>query len=369
MSRRVYLHVGAPKTGTSYLQDRLRSNRKLLAEHGVHYPLGPLGIYAEQFRPALDLIDVEWRGERGQAEGAWDALVRRVNRLDGTVVVSHEILAAATADQVRRAMDDLADSEVHVVYSARDLARQIPAEWQEGLKHNRRQSYRRFLRKVMSSEGRANSWFWQVQGLPDVLGRWGTGLSPDRVHLVTVPPSGTPREVLWQRFCTVLGIDPAWAPEEGGRENPSMGAAETALVRRLNRRLVGRNVTPEDHRVLVKDLLAQQHLAKRPTSAKVTLPSHVFSFAEEVAERWVEWVAGSGIDVVGDLEDLRPIPPGEDHGWVDPDHPPTRELLDVALEALAVMTEEAARRPRPEDHLGERVKKAARRLRGHESGS
>ena len=366
MSRRVYLHVGAPKTGTSYLQDRLRNNRKQLAEHGVHYPLGPLGIHAEQFRPALDLIDVEWRGERGQAEGQWDALVRRVNRLDSTVVISHEILAAATADQVRRAMDDLADSEVHVVYSARDLARQIPAEWQEGLKHNRRQSYRRFLRKLMSSEDGSNTWFWRVQGLPDVLGRWSAGLPPDRVHLVTVPPSGTPHEVLWRRFCTVFGIDPAWAPQEGGRENPSMGAAETALVRRLNRRLVEREVTPEDHRLLVKDLLVQQHLARRPASAKVTLPPRAYPFAEEVAERWVEWVTGSGIDVVGDLAELRPVRPPEDHVWVDPDHPPARELVDVALEALAVMTEEAARRPHPEGQLGERVKKAARRLRGDE---
>jgi hypothetical protein len=38
MSRVVYLHVGAPKTGTTYLQDRLALNRGDLARHGVHYP-------------------------------------------------------------------------------------------------------------------------------------------------------------------------------------------------------------------------------------------------------------------------------------------------------------------------------------------
>jgi hypothetical protein len=33
VSRRVYLHIGAPKTGTTYLQDRLSLNAKELAEH------------------------------------------------------------------------------------------------------------------------------------------------------------------------------------------------------------------------------------------------------------------------------------------------------------------------------------------------
>lgn len=367
MSRRVYLHVGAPKTGTSYLQDRLRRNRRRLAEHGIHYPLGPLGLQAEQFRPALDLIDVAWRGERGQAEGQWDGLVRRVNRLDGTVVISHEILAAATADQVRRAMADLADSEVHVVYSARDLARQIPAEWQESIKLNRKISYKRFVKKLVDSaqDGRA-SWFWQVQGLPDVLTRWSAGLPPDRVHLVTVPRPGAPHDILWRRFCTAFGIDAAWAPEGSDHGNPSMGAAETALVRRLNRSLAGRGLTPEDHRVLVKDLLVQGHLAGRETSAKVTLPPKVYPFAAEVAERWIEWIEGAGIDVVGDLDELRPVGPGEDSTWVDPDHPSAEEMLAAAIEALAVMTEEAARRPYSEEQLSGRVRKAARRLRGDE---
>jgi hypothetical protein len=35
---RVYLHIGAPKTGTTYLQEVLFRNRARLAEHGVLYP-------------------------------------------------------------------------------------------------------------------------------------------------------------------------------------------------------------------------------------------------------------------------------------------------------------------------------------------
>src|SRR5919107_911236 len=100
----VHLHVGAPKTGTTYLQDRLLANRERLAAHGVSYPVG---ADADMFRPALDLIDRRWGGQRDLARGEWDELVGRVRRTTGTVVVSHEILAAATTAQAARAVKEL----------------------------------------------------------------------------------------------------------------------------------------------------------------------------------------------------------------------------------------------------------------------
>src|SRR6476661_11253638 len=101
MTRGVYLHVGAPKTGTTYLQDRLALNKGELARHGVHYPLQ---LHASQFRPALDLLQMPWGGLQVDVDGEWDALAARVRRLDGTVIISHEILAAAKPGQVKRAM-------------------------------------------------------------------------------------------------------------------------------------------------------------------------------------------------------------------------------------------------------------------------
>ena len=345
MRRRVYLHIGAPKTGTSYLQDRLRLNRGELAAHHVHYPLGPLGLPSSHFKPALDLIDRDWGGARADAEGAWPALVRRVRRLEGTAVVSHEILATATPEQVARAMHDLRGREVHVVYSARDLARQVPAAWQESVKQYQTLSYKRFLDRVQTRS--PDLWFWQAQGLPDVLTRWGADLPPERIHLVTVPQSGAPADLLWHRFCEVFGIDPAWAPKDSPRGNTSMGGAETTLVRRLNKLLHRRGVSSTDHHTLVTELLVHQNLARRTKSARATLPPQMFGWAEEVAEQWIDWVRGSGIDVVGDPEELRPARPAEEPEWRSPDRPGGAPLLDAAVDALAVMVLEAARRPEP----------------------
>jgi hypothetical protein len=361
MSRVVYLHVGAPKTGTTYLQDRLALNRAELGRHGVHYPLG---LHASQFRPALDLIDMPWGGQREDVDGEWNALMGRVRRHSGTVVVSHEILAGAKPAQVRRAMEDLRNSEVHLVYSARDLARQIPAEWQEGLKHRRRRGFAGFVETVQTSRRRNPTlWFWRVQSLPDVLTRWSRGLPPDRVHLITVPQSGAPRDLLWERYCRTFGIDPAWAPREGGRENVSLGAAESTLIRRFNRRLKEAGLPSDEYRRLVRELVVHQTLAQRPNMTRVKLPPAVFPWAAKIAEEWIEWVEGAGINVVGDLDDLRPVPPDEDEVWENPDRPRRPEMLDAALDAMVALTLEAAKRPDPEEQMTAKLGRAARRLR------
>ena len=362
MSRVVYLHVGAPKTGTTYLQDRLALNRGALAERGVHYPLG---VYASQFRAALDLIDDDWGGLRPEVVGEWDNLVGRVRRHDGSVIVSHEILAVARPEQVRRVMDDLGDAEVHLVYSARDLARQIPAEWQERLKHYSVPTFARYAERVRNGRRTGSPmWFWRAHGLPDVLSRWSSGLPPEQVHLVTVPQPGAPKNTLWRRYCEAFGIEPAWAPEESETANASIGAAEAMLLRRFNQRLKATGVGGEDYRKLVTEVVVQNTLAHRPKMTKVTLPPQHYDWAEEVASEWVEWIEGSGIHVVGDVADLHPVRPPEGKAWADPDVPRRPQLIDAALDAMVALAVEAAKRPDPDQELTSKLRLAARRLRG-----
>lgn len=356
----VYLHIGAPKTGTTYLQDRLSLNAKALARHGLVLPAQAMvSPTLFHFRAALDLLGQDWGGSPGHADGSWDALVRRVRRSSGTVIVSHEIFSAARPDKVQRLKRDLEGAELHVVYTVRDLARQIPAAWQESVKQGRTWRYGGFLRRVQ----RDRSWFSRAFDLPTVLTNWGAGLAPERIHVVTVPQPGAPRDTLWKRFCEVIEIDPAWAPLESNRTNPSLGAAETQVLRRLNKRL-GRAVRADvNYDDLVRVLLAEERLAGRE-STSVTLPPALLPWAAERAEHWIEWIEASGVHVVGDLAELLPQPSVHDEEWSDADSVPPRRQLDAALEALAAMTQEAARRADPDRQLGAKVRAGARRLRG-----
>ncbi|WP_205471739.1 hypothetical protein [Nocardioides sp. SYSU D00038] len=360
MADRVYVHVGAPKTGTTYVQDRLHLNRTRLARHGVRYPVGS---HEDMFPAALDLIDRPWGGMRPEVQGEWAALAKRVARAKGTVVISHEILAGATPAQVERAMADLAPAEVHVVYSARDIARQVAAEWQEQVKHQRRVTFRSFLKQLQASDSRkASRWFWRVQGLPDVLERWSANLLPSQVHLVTVPQPGARHGELWRRFCTATGIDPAWAPLDSERRNPSLGGAETTLVRRLNSRLREAGIEPADYRTIVRHVVVHETLAQRDGMTRVVLPPEAHAWASGVAQHWIDWAAGSGIDVVGDLEELRPARPDPEAVWHNPDKPPARDVASAALDALVAVVLEAGRRPEPQEQVTARVRRAARRV-------
>ena len=356
MNRRVYLHIGAPKTGTTYLQDRLALNAKTLSDHGVHFPTkSPLvspGLF--QFRAALDLLDQDWGGKAGHAHGSWDSLVRRVKRLNGTVVISHEILAPATPAKIERAKQDLDGAELHIVYSARDLARQLPAAWQESIKQGRKWSYARYLDRVENRR----PWFARAFDLPAVLGNWSAGLPPAQVHVVTVPHQRG--EALWLRFCQAFGIDPAWAPEDSTRHNVSLGVAETQLIRQLNRRMdrVTRREASFDE--LIRGMLAQDRLVQR-RSGPLLLPPRMHPWATAEADRWVDWLKGSGVDVVGELDDLYPAPPVPEDEWVDPDRVGPKKQLNAAIDALSAMTREAARRPDPDDALVARIKRATRR--------
>lgn len=350
----VYLHVGAPKTGTTYLQDRLLANRHQLAEHGVSYPVGGSG---DMFDAALDLIDRPWGGHRELVRGEWDNLVQRVKRADGTALLSHEILAGARSDQVERALGSL-DGEVHLVYSARDIARQVPAEWQEQVKHRYRRPFSRFLKSVQAVERRDSTmWFWRVQGLPDVLDRWARGLPPERVHLVTVPRSAAAPGRLWRRYCRAFGIDPRWAPEGGAaRSNSSLGIDETAMLRELNRRLRKAGLDSESYRTLVRHVVVQETLSTRKRMRPVTLPPKARAWAEEIADEWIGYVQDSGISVFGDLDDLRPVfsddaPESGVASWSDADRGKPRRVADAALDALvSVILEAAAQEDEPTPH-------------------
>jgi hypothetical protein len=338
---RVLVHVGAPKTGTSFVQDVLWLNRDSLARQGTLYPADR---FDEHFLAALDLMELQWGGLEHQAVGAWDRLAKRVREWQGTAIVSHEILATASRQQVRRALDSFGDAEVHVVLSARDLVRQIPAEWQENVKHRRTLGYRDFLDKI-TDERRSSqlaSWFWGVQEVPDILDRWGESLPPERVHLVTVPKPGAERGLLWERFASVLGLDAASLAPDTNRVNPSLGVVETALLRRVNQRVNQGVLVGDDYREHVRELLAHRTLSLRSESPRLGVPDDVRAWAVELSQTWIDELAERDYDVVGSLDELRPDPTASDR-FVDPDHPDESEIADAATDSVVALLQEVAR--------------------------
>jgi hypothetical protein len=349
MSSRVLLHVGTPKTGTSYLQDVLFRNRKTLAAAGIRYPADRFDAH---FLAALDLMRMPWGGLEAEAIGAWDRLAEQVREHRHTSIISHEILATASRSQIGRALASLGHgegAEVHIVLSVRDLVRQIPAEWQENVKHRSGIGYQAFLDEIRDPEreGRIASWFWGVQEIPDILDRWGHDLPPERIHLVTVPPTGGAPELLWKRFSQAFGLDGIDLDLEPDRANPSLGVPETALIRRINR-AANRDLAPADYRPLVRELLAHQTLSRRRDSPRLALPPDVYPWVRDLERAWVDEITVRGYDVVGDLAELLGPPPSD---WADPDRPSEKQVAGAAVDAITALLLDNARLRHTEERL------------------
>lgn len=365
MSRRVLLHVGTPKTGTSYLQDVLFRNRARLLKQDVNYPADRFDAH---FLAALDLMRLRWGGLESEAVGAWDKLAQSVRDHDGTSIISHEILATASRKQVARALTSLgheadgSGTEIHLIISVRDLVRQIPAEWQENVKHRAGFKFSRFLELIRDPQRghRVGAWFWGVQEIPDILARWGAGLPPERVHIVTVPPPGGAPEVLWQRFSTTFGLDDLDLDLGTERSNPSLGVPESALVRRINR-VAARDLPPAMYRPLVRELLAHRTLSQRTDSPRLALPVADYGWVSELTEAWIAELSGKQYDVVGDLADLRaPEPVATKRS--NPDNPSERQVAAAALDAIKALLLEAAERQAENDELQLKLEDARREL-------
>ncbi len=305
MAERVFLHIGAPKTGTTYLQQVLYRNREALEAAGVLYPR----VSGDAHHTALwDLREVWGKREFGQdIRGHWNRTVALVREWDGpTAVMSSELFVYAEPAICRRALSAFGDTEVHVVYTARDLLRQAPAVWQERVKNQHTLGYDEFLDDVL---GQAKSsmakGFWSAQDTPAALKRWSQGLPPGRVHVVTTPPSGTPPATLWRRFATVVGIDGRDYDTDVPLANTSMSVLAAEVLRRFNIRH-GEQMTPLQYRRIVRRGLFERlaGLVSDPTRLTLTTQQRA-----ELAKRGSEMAATisrRGYDVVGSLDELVP---------------------------------------------------------------
>ena len=334
---RVFLHIGEPKTGTTFLQQVMWRNRAALAGQGVvlpgHHP-------QDHFRASQDLrgIDKLPSDPAGSWTGEWEILASEARQAQQVAVISHELFSAADPPQAERAVQALQPAEVHLVLTIRDIASLLPAEWQETVKHRNSRGWDDWLGDVIdresSSPDRRQWWFWRVHDTLEILNIWSQHLPAERVHVITAPPATAGTGLLWERFAAVLGIDPASVDLSRARANSSLGMPEIEFLRRLNAEL------PEEvpdwfYMWNVKEALAHQTLAARPTVGRLVLPADRYPWAEAHADALVTGLGKAGYDLVGDVDELRPRVASEP--GVRPDSQAAEQLLEVAVQSAAAL--------------------------------
>ena len=339
---RVYLHVGLPKTGTTYVQHVLWENKERLREHGVLLP-GP-----HRRRHLLASLDVREDPKLARRPGdvahPWQDLVEEILAWDGDAEISHEFFAAASTEQVRRVAADLADRELHVVLTARAMTELGVSRWQEMVKNGGK-------REIDDYPGRddydpTDEWGWGSFDLADILERWSAVVPPERIHvLVVAPGSGAPTE-LWTRFAGVMGLDGADFEVPEAPVNTSLGLVEVELLRRINLKLEGFGSAMARGR-WIRGYLAEGGILPSRRE-KFRAGDAKRSDLRRRGERAVELLRSGGYDVRGDLDAL--LPP-EVTGLRHPDDVTDAELLDSATTAIAHLLRDVRALTRERDEL------------------
>jgi hypothetical protein len=329
MTERVYLHVGAPKSGTTYLQRVLDANRDALASAGV---LLVGKTHLDRIHAAMAVREDDRLAELPEAaRTAWTRLVREIRDWKGpAAVLSYELFAVASAEQAARALADLAAYDVHVVVTARDLGRSVVSAWQERLKFGLTVPLEEWQPKPESVEG--SEWGWRTLDPSGVAERWGSTLPPDHVHIVTAPrPDAGPTE-LWRRFADACDLGSVHVDTAVPRANESVGVVQAELLRRVNVQLRQEFTGSRERSVWIRDLLAQEVLAPLG-SERIGVPPERVAEATEVWKGASERIGAAGYAVHGDLADLEPAP-NDDRL---PSQVTDSELADAATACISVL--------------------------------
>jgi hypothetical protein len=332
MAARVYLHIGLPKTATTYLQTILWTNRQVLEEQQVRLP--GVGRHEHLWASRVLREDPAFANHSPHRHQAWERLRADVAAWPGTALISHEFFAAASAEQAARMVADLAPAEVHLVVTAREPLGLFTASWQESLK-NRDTTAMRDYARVESDQSTA-IWNWRTLDVRLVLERWSPAFPAEHVHVLTLPGRDAPKREIWDRFAGLVGIDPDSVDLTRSFPNASMGVVEAETLRRINHYLGSFN-SSIDRGTFIRTYLADERLV--PRAGDPFWPGE--QRAQEIRERGeaaVDYVKAEGFDVVGDLDALL-VPDVLPERRV-PESVTEREMALVASQLVASLLED-----------------------------
>lgn len=303
MARRLFLHVGSMKSGTSFIQNVLSTNKETLAQEGF---LFPGRRWRNQVSAVHDLIERGGAGQEPmQPDGPWHRMARLVDEYGGDAIISMEFLGPRSTEKIEQIQRTYDGTELQVIMTARDLGRQIPAMWQESVQNTSPVTWPDFLASVKSedtSRPGPGKWFWKHQRVSEMSRRWVESVGRDHFTLITVPPKGAPSSLLWERFAGVVGLE-ASSYQLDVLRNPSIGVASALVLRALNEAMADDPLPRQDYHRYVKHALAKRGLVDR----KEPVLGLDERWVRQKGQREVDLLRALDLRVVGDLDELLPV--------------------------------------------------------------
>lgn len=297
--RRVYLHIGMPKTGTTYLQDAIWQHRDALEERGLYVP----GIRRQHLLASLDFRGESSLSKRPRlVEHPWRYLTKQIHGQQADALISHEFFCPASVEQVQQAVEAFPDSEVHVILTVRGVVDLFLSRWQEWIKNGAFRPIDSYPRPHPHP-----SWGWPTIDAGEVLRTWGSVIPHERIHVVPMQSrSGDPAD-LWNRFLEVVGISAAGLVPEPAGANQSLGIVEVEVLRQVNRRLRRSQgfASPRDRGRWIRGRLAEETIRGLGDSERFRPGEEKLQELLAREQSMIESLQTGGFDLRGGLAQVR----------------------------------------------------------------
>ena len=343
------LHIGMPKAGSTALQGALHAARPRLTDHGVRFA----GRGRHPFRAAAAAIGkTPPTGRRGNPSREWARLATELRTCpERLAVLSSETLSRADAEHARQIVDSIGgdDRPVHVVAVARPLALVLPSYWQQSVRNRTLPSFAEWLDQAIAvpPQRLAASGFARRFDLADLVQTWGKAVGEDNLTLVVLDPAD--RSHLLTTFERLLGLPHGTLEPQSRLTNQSLPYAEAELLRLINQRYVAGGGSLEEWAERIAPWVKPRVRDLRPPGPadRIRPPRWAVEAVNELTLPWIDAVRGSGITVVGDLDDLLADPATYDDVAGAPDVVPLATAAEIAYHFYGAGVNQRRSQPAP----------------------
>ena len=314
--KKLIIHPGFHKTGTTALQQALSEVRRELRASGFSYP--KLAGNAHH-RAAWSIIEKTWgwskRGGRLMAPVEWQKLERKITSSKNISVISSEFFSQANDEQLANLAGKIKGMDVEVIFTWRPLPFMLASSYQQYLKYGVKLSYTKWLDSIFKTPGesRYTPSFWLRNLHGDVVSRWAEVFGVENISLIAVDESNP--NFLYNSFSELAGIPSGIIREPVHKEmNRSLTFNESALLLEINR------TYPKDLNWDSYELFIRRGNVRALTGSnifetsdeKIFTPEWAVAKAAEINSKSVEQIKSLGIKIIGDVDrnDFSKIPTG-----------------------------------------------------------
>ena len=171
--KNLILHIGAHKTGTTYIQKVFYDSHKALLEENILYPLR----WTQNLWGHHELIQLAKEGRFQQIIDFLDENFKRY----GTIILSSENFEDFPQKTIDKLKSALADRyAIKIVYFVRRLTKMLPSQWQENVKHGSYQTFPEYILSHLNAPFNSTLLNYSIK-----INRWMEAFGKDVFNLVS----------------------------------------------------------------------------------------------------------------------------------------------------------------------------------------